>query len=348
MPEHDDDVPREEPTGSPDRVLDPGMLTAGGPARSAAAVPEEFTEQLRSRIEAEGGTLLPGRTCEEADMARAALAALRGWAARRERLTGDRADLMAAAWWSGHRNVAELARSADVSRDTVYEDLRSRGIEPTDKTAAADPLPRYTPLTAVGVGGLAALSQSVTLPAILTEEPDELARTAWAVSNALERIADLLDPDSDNMRQWGRDEVAHDLAARLATALSRAQRVAVDGVSERQLAGRALSRIEAEMADERFVVEHATVQLFHPDGDRVTVRIGQAQFSDFMPAGWTVLDTDRPLRELTGAEHLAIRTALDTIAETLNRPLTPAAPGEGLETHRDDGTARPGQEGTAL
>ncbi|WP_445282600.1 hypothetical protein [Streptomyces sp. DSM 118148] len=326
MPEHDEDVPREEPTGSPGPVFDPGMLTADGPAKSTEAVPEEFTERLRARVEAEGGMLLPGRTYEEADMARAALTALRGWADRRERLPGDRANLMAAAWWSGHRNVAELARSADVSRDTVYEDLRSRGIEPTDKAAAADPRPWYAPLTVEGVGGLAALSQSVTLPAILAQEPDELALTAWAVSNALERIANLLDPDCDNMQQWGRDEVAHDLAARLQTALHHAQRVAADGVSERQLAGRALNRIEAQLAEEQYLVESATVHLSHVDGDQISVHIGQAEFSDFMPAGWTLLDTNRPLREVTGAEHLAIRTALDTIAETLNGPLSEESP----------------------
>jgi AcrR family transcriptional regulator len=57
-------------------------------------------------------------------------AALRGWAVRRDRLPQERADLVAEAWRSGLRNVAELARDADVSRDTVYADLRSRGIDP--------------------------------------------------------------------------------------------------------------------------------------------------------------------------------------------------------------------------
>ncbi|MFJ2566554.1 hypothetical protein ACIO02_27090 [Streptomyces sp. NPDC087568] len=332
MPEHDE-VPREEPTGSPGPRIDPAMLTAGGPGKSVEAAPEEFMERVRQRVEAEGGVLLPGRTYEEADMARAALAALRGWPKQRDRLPADRADLMAAAWWSGHRNVAELARSADVSRDTVYEDLRARGIEPTDKAAAADPRSRYAPLTAEAVGGLAALSKSVTLPAMLVQDPDELPLTAWALSNALERIADLLDPDSGNMRQWGRDEVAHDLAARLQSALHHAHAVAADGVSERQLAGRALNCLSGQMDDEQYVVEAATVRLFHPDGDRVTVRIGQAQFSDFAPAGWTLLDSDRPLRELTGAEHLAIRAALDTIAETLHGNLVMAL------TELDDTTA---------
>lgn len=104
-------------------------------------MPEEYTERLRELAAVEGGTLLPGRTYEEADIARAALAALRAWAARCERLPAERADLMAAAWWAGHRNVNELARAAGgVSRTTVYKDLRVRGIEPTDKAVTPAPL----------------------------------------------------------------------------------------------------------------------------------------------------------------------------------------------------------------
>ncbi|MET8218076.1 hypothetical protein [Streptomyces hirsutus] len=325
MPE-EEGVPKPDPT-PPLPQLDPTMNTPGGPGRTAAAVPEEYTERLRELAEAEGGTLLPGRTHEEAGMARACLAALSGWAARRERLPADRADLMAAAWWAGHRNLNELARAAGgISRTTVYEDLRARGIEPTDKAAAPEPALRYAPLNAEAVGELAALSQSVTLPAMLSTEPDALAETAWAVSGALGRIAELLDPDSENMTRYGRDEVADDLAERLATALRHAQTVAADGVSEQQLAGRALSKIEAQLADEQFLVETAAMELSHVDGDRVTVRIGQAQFRDFVPAGYTVLDSNRPLRELTGADHRAIRTALDTIAEILHRSLSPDSP----------------------
>ncbi|MFC8406565.1 hypothetical protein ACFUG9_23670 [Streptomyces griseoincarnatus] len=340
MPEHEVGPPHEQPAPPPSHI-DPTMVTRGSPDTTVAAMSTEFTERLRERAEGEGGVLLPGGSYEEADMARAALAALRGWAARRERLPADRADLMAAAWWSGHRNVAELARSADVSRDTAYADLRSRGIEPRDKAAAADaPRPHYTPLTPEAVGELAALSQSVTLPAMRTEEPDQLARTAWALSGALERIADLLNPDSDNMVQWGRDEVAHDLAARLATALSHAQNVAADGVSDRQLAGRALNQMAAEMADQQWIVEDATVRLFHPDGDRVDVRIGQGQFSDFVPAGWTLLESARPLREPTGAEHLALRAALDVIAKTLSASLTEGSHDEAAQPAAETGGER--------
>lgn len=36
-----------------------------------------------------------------------------------------------------------------------------------------------------------------------------------------------------------------------------------------------------------------------------------------------MLDSNRPLDELTGADHRAVRTALDTIAEVLHRSLSP-------------------------
>lgn len=64
-----------------------------------------------------------------------ALERLAGWPARRDQLADDRADLVRDAWLSGVRNVTELHRVADVSRDTIYADLRRRGIDPTDRSA---------------------------------------------------------------------------------------------------------------------------------------------------------------------------------------------------------------------
>ncbi|TMZ71231.1 hypothetical protein EMG21_27595 [Klebsiella pneumoniae] len=68
------------------------------------------------------------------DPRRHALHALNAWAARRDALATDRAELMAAAWRAGERTIALLARHAAVSRDTVYADLRSQGIDPTDRS----------------------------------------------------------------------------------------------------------------------------------------------------------------------------------------------------------------------
>lgn len=81
----------------------------------------------------------------------AALADLRDWAGRRAQLDEDRPVLMAAAWKAGARSVAELARAAGVSRDTVYSDLRGRGIDYFNR----DQDPRLTRL----VQAVAALAQ---------------------------------------------------------------------------------------------------------------------------------------------------------------------------------------------
>lgn len=64
----------------------------------------------------------------EVDERGAVLADLRDWAERRAKLDEDRPVLMAAAWNVGARSIAELARTAGVTRDTVYADLRRQGI----------------------------------------------------------------------------------------------------------------------------------------------------------------------------------------------------------------------------
>ncbi|RZU46582.1 hypothetical protein EV385_6657 [Krasilnikovia cinnamomea] len=66
------------------------------------------------------------------DSRKAALADLREWAQNQAQA---RQRLIAAAWRAGVRNVAELSRTAGVSRDTVYEDLRRESIDPTKRSA---------------------------------------------------------------------------------------------------------------------------------------------------------------------------------------------------------------------
>ncbi|SEB31382.1 hypothetical protein SAMN04490357_0155 [Streptomyces misionensis] len=159
---------------------------------------------------------------EPTDVRGAALAALRGWATRRDRLADNRADLMAAAWWAGTRTIAELARAADVSRDTVYDDLRARGVEPTDKAAeSAGMLPPYAPLTAEPVRELAQHAWSLVRPAMLTERPNRLANAAWHLSIALDRIGILLEDSTDPDRKV---DVGESLLAQLAGAQEAAQK----------------------------------------------------------------------------------------------------------------------------
>lgn len=62
----------------------------------------------------------------------AALADLREWT---EHQATARQRLIAAAWRAGVHNVAQLARAAGVTRDTVYADLRRENIDPKERSA---------------------------------------------------------------------------------------------------------------------------------------------------------------------------------------------------------------------
>lgn len=257
----------------------------------------------------------------------AALTALRGWAVRRDRLADDRADLMATAWWSGTRIVAELARAADVSRDTVYDDLRARGIEPTDKTAAPpDRLPRYAPLDAAAVRELARQANTRIRPAMLTERPGWLPSAAWHLTIALDRIGALAD-DSADIAPDRRAAYAQDLAAHLELALHRAQRAWNELASDRELAAWSRGRTDNALGQGEMVVGHAEVTLIDPDtGGPLTVQIGIA--GNGSRPGFTVLRADTPLPldvDVDGADHLAIQTALQSIGRVLNSRRGPGA-----------------------
>jgi hypothetical protein len=76
-----------------------------------------------------------------------ALTALKDWAARRSQIEAERARLTAAARNAGARTIAELARAAGVSRDTVYADLSQQGIDYHNKDAD----PRLTRLVLLAV-----------------------------------------------------------------------------------------------------------------------------------------------------------------------------------------------------
>jgi hypothetical protein len=251
---------------------------------------------------------------ESDEARRSALAALRGWATRRDQLPARRADLLAAAWWSGNRNVAELARSADVSRDTVYDDLRARGIDPTDRRTAPQSPPRYAPLAPAAVDELADLAGSVVAPAMLTQEPGPLPQTAWALAAGLARIAVLCD---DDFPAWAREEAAQDLVARLRTALRHAHEAAADGWSDRQLARRTREH-RLDTLEYQALAGATSLTLVLPGGEQATVHIESGRRSKDGEE-WTVLRSDSRLddRGLSGAEHLAVTDALETLAEIL-------------------------------
>lgn len=63
-----------------------------------------------------------------------AVNALYEWGVANANAKRERRRLVVAAWRAGERRVAELARCAGVSRDTIYVDLRSAGITRITRT----------------------------------------------------------------------------------------------------------------------------------------------------------------------------------------------------------------------
>ncbi|MEU8851952.1 hypothetical protein AB0C70_38305 [Streptomyces sp. NPDC048564] len=258
---------------------------------------------------------------EPTDVRGAALAALRGWATRRDRLADNRADLMAAAWWAGTRTVAELARAADVSRDTVYDDLRARGVEPTDKTAeGAGALPPYAPLTAEPVRELAQHAWSLVRPAMLTERPDWATWAAWYLSIALDRIGILLEDSTNPDRKV---DAGESLLALLAAAQEAAQKhwAELDTPHHEHLT--AFRTVVPVGGEGQAVIRGVDLTLGLP-GSRETFSV-RFDPDPFEPAGWTAVSSDHPQlgSQLTAADRLAIQTAVHTLGRLINRRLYP-------------------------
>jgi len=254
----------------------------------------------------------------------ATLDALSSWPRRRDRLPEDRADLLAAAWWAGNRNVAELARAADTSRDTVYSDLRSRGIDPQARFTPAGPRPRYAPLRFETVDELASLMSSVLLPPVLREKPGPLESAAWQLQKAMDRIADLLGPDKSRTTHTPAEN-AEDLAATLGYAQQYAHAYWASLETSAELAARA-AQSAVDRVEEHALIDGATLTVGLPNAQSITVTLGSASYRE-PNTGWTTMATDSPLlsTDLDGPDHLAIRAALDAIGEVLTKHLAATA-----------------------
>jgi hypothetical protein len=246
----------------------------------------------------------------------AALTALRGWALRRDRLPGDRAGLLAAAWHAGARNVRELARLADVSRDTVYADLKSRGVDPGDRASDRGHPPRYEPLRHEDVRDLADMASSVLISSMLTDDPGPLAAAAWQVQIALTRVAELLDPTP--REGFDRAGTIEDLAARAAFVRQSAHRL-LAGESVEALAARAEDH-QVLVLGEQALVMSAQLRLELPNAGAIDVELATAE--DTAP-GWTTWRSPSPhlVGEVDGYAHLEITAALDAIGAVLTTAL---------------------------
>ncbi|MDI3408814.1 hypothetical protein [Streptomyces cavernicola] len=261
----------------------------------------------------------------------AALSELIAWAERRERLSADRADAVAAAWRTGTRNVAELARLARVTRDTVYADLAARGVDhrSREQQASGPPKAGATPLRGDSVRTVAKVADAVARPASTHDPDDPLVRVTLAAARALEGVADVLEPPTDQGPGWTPRETLPGLAGEGEKIAHHSHR-ALAALAERgELAASSEDERKALLhTGRRAVADGASVALTLPTGEVVTLQLGRDE------AGLTTLTSDSPLvtGDIDGLDHLEAQAALQTLARIATRHLAEAA----LTEHRKD------------
>jgi DNA-binding transcriptional ArsR family regulator len=243
------------------------------------------------------------------DQVRAAsLTALSAWARTRDQLPTDRVELLALAWHTGNRNIQELARRANVSRDTVYADLRTAGIEPADRAAAVT-TPRYEPLRANTVAQIADLAAARFGPAMLADDPAPLTKAAWTLGIALKRISDLL----GDLAAPDRLTALDDLASRGEHLAALAHRIMAAEIPVEQLVRHTHEAAITSLELSSPAIGAATVTLQLPNWDTLTLDIEPRKDQPVL------LRSDSPhvTGQLDAAAHLAITAALATIAEAV-------------------------------
>lgn len=250
----------------------------------------------------------------------AALSALVAWADRRGHFAEERADLVAAAWRSGSRNIAELARLARVSRDTIYADLKARSIDTSAR--AQDPIGAEAALNellkAESVRPLAQLVDAVARPAFARDPGDPLTRVTTSAGRTLEVVADVLAPPTDQGPGWTREELLPGLADQGATITHHAQRELAASQEPDELAARTDYLHRAALHRGRHAsAERADVVVALPTGESITVRLDRDE------RGWTTLSGDSPLLtgEIDGLDHLEVQHALGILSQVITRKL---------------------------
>jgi hypothetical protein len=249
----------------------------------------------------------------------AALTALRGWAIRRGRLPAERAGLLEAAWRAGARNVRELARIADVSRDTVYSDLRSRGVDPSNRSDGRRP--RYEPLRYEDVKDLADMTASMLVSAMLTDEPGPLADAAWQAQIVLTRVAELLDPSP--REGFDRAGAVEDVGSRGDSIRRAAHRLLAAENSADVLADRT-EQHRVLLVGAQAQVQSAQLRLMLPNAELGTIDVEVVDADHtHVPPGWTTWRSDSPhlVGEVDAEAHLEIASALDAIGAVLTTAL---------------------------
>ncbi|MFF4306877.1 hypothetical protein [Streptomyces sp. NPDC001601] len=269
----------------------------------------------------------------------AALSELIAWAERRQRLSEDRADAVAAAWHTGTHNVAELARLARVSRDTVYADLAARAISPGSRGQEVSSSQKVsgTPLRGESVRTVARIADAVARPAFTHDPDDPLVRATLAASRALETVADVLEPPTGQGPGWTPQETLPSLADE-GEKLAHHSRRALAAITEpAELTANSADYRQALLhTGQHAVADEASVTLTLPTGGTITLQVGRDE------TGWTHLTSDSGLvaEGADSLDHLEAQAALQALARIATRHLTETAFAE----HRKDappGSRRP-------
>ncbi|MFD4397282.1 hypothetical protein [Kitasatospora sp. NPDC058478] len=227
-------------------------------------------------------------------------------------------EFLAAAWWAGVRDLVVLSEAAGCTVEEVRSALRVAGVEPVGAAMFGSPRPAYAPLCAGQVRELAEVVGRIVGPASLRVDPSPEALLAWHLHIVLLRLAVVLDGGAPTGH---RAELSHDLVEHLRTVLARAEEVMAG------LHGREELAVLAERDDGgaievegQAVAEGATVTLGLPVGHSVTVTLSQQPYGR-ADAGYTTVTSSstllNTLSPVSGAEHLQLRHALDTIARVL-------------------------------
>ncbi|WP_406437785.1 hypothetical protein OHB14_57515 [Streptomyces sp. NBC_01613] len=261
----------------------------------------------------------------------AALSELIAWSERRERLSEDRADAVAAAWRAGTRNVAELARLARVSRDTVYADLAARAIDlgSREQEISSPRKVSGVPLRGESVRAVARIADAVARPAFTHDPDDPVVRAVLAASRALEAVADVLEPPSDQGPGWTPRELLSSLAGEGEEVAHHSRRALAALAEPAELAASSDNHRQAVLhTGPQAVADGASLTLTLPTGGVITLQVGRDE------TGWTCLTSDSPLvaEDADSIDHLEAQAALQTLARIATRHLTDAA----LAEHRKD------------
>lgn len=251
----------------------------------------------------------------------AALTALRSWARQRDKLPVDRAGLVVSAWRAGERNLTELARIADVSRQTIYDDLYGHGINPATGRGAPPEAPRPVPLDHEQVTDLAERMAAVLLPSMIGPVTEPLATVAWTAHQIITVIGGLLDPDPP--AGFDRAACLRDLAAYSDTIRRAAHRQWAEESSAADLARvtENAKLIDVELPTAA-VVESATFTLAMPDGMTTTeVTVSTAGTDDREPEGWTTWTGALALKSVDGFRHLEVAALLAALSAVITAAL---------------------------